>query len=382
MIAGEASGDLYAAHLARRLLTGKHGIHVFGMGGMRLEEAGAELLVRLTDHQAVGYIEGLRVVPALWKIYRRSCAVLRERRPDALVVIDFPTFNMRLAREAFNLGIPVYYFIPPKVWGWKKHRTQSIAETCRRIYTLFPFEPPYYQEYGGDAVYFGHPLVDVVGTDRRREEILEGLDLDSDLPVVCLLPGSRAQEIRSMLPLYLGVARELTRKGLVRQFILPAASTAGPSLLGPILEEWEDPERELRVVRDDLYACLAASTMALATCGTVTLEAAMMGCPMVVGYVTTRLTAWLFEGRHSFRWFSLPNIITERTICPEILGPDADVPRLLAAAEELLGDPSALEEQKKAFQEMREHLGEPGALDRIADSIARDLLEGEGARSG
>lgn len=371
IVAGEASGDLHASHLVTALREREPALTAFGFGGDRMAAAGVELAARLTDYQAVGYVEVLRSVPALAYHYLRARRLLAERHPDALVVVDFPTFNLPLAEQASRLGIPVHYFIPPKVWGWKKQRARKVSRVATKIFTIFPFEPPYFEEHGGRAFYFGHPLIDFTRPATSTSEFFAAQSLDASAPLVTLLPGSRRQEIEMMLELYLEVARRLSDSGLARQFVIPRAWTVPRAWLDDVLSRPRFRELAVRIVDDGIYDCLASSTLAIATCGTVTLEAAICNCPMVISYNSGRLTRWLFRSRHRFVHFGLPNIVAGHEICPERVAEQAVPEVLFDTAANLLRNPDALASQRRDLAAVKAQLGQPGVFARIAEEILR-----------
>lgn len=372
IVAGEASGDLHASHLVRALREQRPGLEVFGFGGDRLAAAGVELACRLTDYQAIGYTEILRSVPALAYQYLRARRMLAQRRPDALVVVDFPTFNVPLAQAATRAGIPVHYFIPPKVWGWKGERARDVARAAAKIYTIFPFEAECYAPYGGRTFYFGHPLVDFTRPAADPGAFARRIGFEPASPIVALLPGSRRQEIETMLDRYLEVARRLAESGLAAQFAIPRAITVPTEWLQSRLARAPYRQLQVRIVDDALCDLLASSTLALATCGTVTLEAAICGCPMVISYDSGALTRWLFRRRrHAFRFFGLPNIVAGREVCPERVGEDATPDTLFETASRLLSEPRALADQKRGLAEITASLGQRGVFMKVAAEILR-----------
>ncbi|MBI4872929.1 MAG: lipid-A-disaccharide synthase [Candidatus Riflebacteria bacterium] len=371
IVAGEASGDLHASHLVAALRRRRPDLVAYGFGGERMAAAGVELAARLTDHQAIGYFEILRALPAGAYHYWKAARMLDQRRPDALVVVDFPTFNVPLAERACQRKVPVYYFIPPKVWGWKSERAPRIARASTKVFAIFPFEPDYFTRSGGRAFYFGHPLVDFVRPSVPRPEFRARHGWNSERPLVTLLPGSRRQEIAAMLTIYLEVARRLSDRGLAAQFAIPRAHTVPREWLEEPLASPAFASLAVRILDEGIHDCLAASTLALATCGTVTLEAAICGCPMVISYNAGVLTRWLFRGRHRFTYFGLPNIVAGREICPERVGEAADPETLFETAAGLLSDPQALATQREELRAVTARLGEPGVFDKVAAEILR-----------
>ncbi len=366
LVAGEASGDLHGATLARQLRRLAPSVALTGMGGPRMAEAGVALLSDVTRLAVVGSSEAVRWVPALYRTYRQLVSRLTEEPPRAVVLIDFPEFNLRVARQAKRFGIPVIYFIPPQVWAWRRGRVRLIARLTTCVLVVFPFEVPLYESAGARVKFVGHPLLDALASTPTRRESRGRLGVPAEAPLVGLLPGSRRQEVERLLPEMLRAA------GLIRgarpdvQFVLAPAPTVDGTLVNSLLAGAPVP---VPVATGRAYEVMAASDLLLVASGTATLEAALIGTPMVVCYRVSRVSQLV--GRLLLRtpWISLANIVAGRAVVPELLQDDATGGRMAAEALRLLGSPEALGAQRAAFAEVRGKLGTAGVGERAALSV-------------
>jgi len=373
--AGEASGDLHGATLCRALRELEPGVRLLGMGGSHMRAAGMEVLLDPTAHAAVGTSEAIGRIPALYRAYRTLAARLVAERPRALVLIDFPEFNLRLARRARAANVPVVYFIPPQLWAWRRGRIRQMAHRVSRVLAVFPFEPPLYEGAGVPVEFVGHPLLDVLppGLDRSRARL--GLGIEPDLSVVGLFPGSRREEILRLLPAMLDAARRLVApaepalpstprfalglapsvdRRLVEDLLAAAAHAGGPPV---------------EILEHRTYELMAASDAILIASGTATLEAALLGTPMVVCYRVSRFTAVVSRLLIRIPRISLPNIVAGRDVVPELLQEEVTGTRLAHEARRLLAEPGIAAAQRAAFGELRGRLGEPGVGRRAARAV-------------
>jgi len=372
LAAGEVSGDLHGATLARALTALSPGLTLSGMGGPRMAAAGVRLLQGIERVSVVGGTEVLGRLPALLRalhVLRRS---LREARPGVLVLIDFPEFNLRLARRAHALRIPVVYFIAPQVWAWRRGRVRTMARDVSRVLAVFPFEVGLYQEAGVPVEFVGHPILDVL-PPLGRQAARKGLAED-DEPLIGLLPGSRGEEIRRHLPVLLGAAAGIVSRVPRARFALPLASTAVPAdLETAALAAVQASGVDVRVLPGEAYRVMAAAELLLVASGTATLEAACYGTPMVVIY---RLSAPSYAAARvlvrGVSHISLPNIIAGYGAVPELIQGRATVPGVAQAALALLEDAAARAAQRAVLLEVRARLGEPGAAERAAHAVLRE----------
>jgi lipid-A-disaccharide synthase len=380
IVAGEASGDLHGATLCRALRTLAPARRLVGMGGARMAGAGLERLADVTGAAAVGGTEALVPLPTLIAAWRRLRAALQGPRPPAaLVVIDFPEFNLRLARVARRAGIPVAYFIPPQVWAWRPWRVRVVARRASLVLAVFPFEPALYRRAGARVEFVGHPVLDALVGAPERGEARRRLGLAPDARVVGLLPGSRAQEIHGTLSVLHAAAARIAAARPEVQFVLAAVDRTDQRLDPAALLRGAGPPVQL--VTGDTYAVMRAADLLLVNSGTATLEAALLGTPMVVCYRLSRLTeAW---ARLLVRvpWISLANITLGRPVVPELYQRAFTPARVAAEALHLLQSPAALAAQRDAFAELAGTLGEPGVGERVARHVLA-LADRQGSAAG
>ena len=369
--AGETSGDLHGSTLCRALRELDPALRLIGMGGARMAAAGMEVVADPTAHAVVGTSEAVGRVPALYRAYRALVHRLREDRPRVLVVIDFPEFNMRLARQARRAGVPVVFFIPPQVWAWRRRRVRLIARLATRVLAVFPFEPPIYEAAGVAVEFVGHPLLDVLppGLDRARARL--GLGIEPDLSVVGLFPGSRREEIIRLLPAMLDAARRLVTLGApTPRFALGLAPSVDRRLVEAQLATAERAGGPpVEILEHRTYELMAAADAILIASGTATLEAALLGTPMVVCYRVSRFTELISRLLIRIPRISLPNIVAGRDVVPELLQSEVTGTRLAQEVRRLLVEPGAAAAQRATFAELRGRLGEPGVGRRAAHAV-------------
>ena len=381
MVAGEASGDMHGSHLARALAERRPDAELFGMGGSMMEAAGVRLLFNPTSISAMGFVEVLRSVQVFRRLLARMEEVLERQSPHALVLIDFPEFNMRLADRAHARGIPVVYYFSPSAWAWRKGRARAVAGHAARVLAVFPFEAEVYREAGANVEFVGHPLIDIVKATCTAEEARGSFGLGPG-PVIALLPGSRRQEIDNHMAPLVGASRRIREARPDAQFLLPLAHTVDRARVESKLGEGHG----IHIVEGRTYDALTAADAALAASGTITLEAALLGTPIAVFYRTSASTYWIAKRFYKRPHISLPNIVADRGIVEEILQDDVNPQRLADAALALL-DPERAAAVREGYEEVRRRLGGPGAVGRAADSIievasAKEAGGADGAGQG
>jgi lipid-A-disaccharide synthase len=365
--AGEASGDLHGATLCRALRELDPRLRFVGMGGPRMAAAGMEVVADPTAHAVVGMSEAVGRVPRLYRAYRALVRRLVSERPRALVLIDFPEFNLRLARQARRAGVPVVYFIPPQLWAWRRGRIRQMARRVNRVLAIFPFEQALYERARVPVEFVGHPLLDVLPLDLSREEARRRLGLDIGVSLVGLLPGSRREEITRLLPAMLQAAERLAASDGRRRFALALAPSVDRAQVERLTAA--TPGVRVEIVEGLTHEVMAGSDVVLIASGTATLEAALLGAPMVVCYRVSPLTGVMARMLTRVPWISLPNIAAGRGIVPEILQGQVTGARLAAEALRLLEDAAAATAQRAGFKDLRAGLGEPGVGRRAARAV-------------
>jgi len=372
LVAGEASGDLHGADLVRALRVSLPDLEIFGLGGERLREAGMQTVADASDVATVGLTQAGGRLRILWRTYRALARRLRADPPDLCVLIDFPDFNLRLARAAKRARVPVLYYIGPQVWAWRRGRVRKIARRVDRLAVVFPFEPPLYAGRLPGVEFVGHPLLDRVAVSRGRRDTLAAHGLDPDRPTVLLLPGSRPNEIRSLLPDLLDAVRRLAGSGAY-QFPLALAHTVPRA---EVQAQIRAAGVDVRVIEGDTYNLIAAADLALVTSGTATLECALLECPMVIVYrvspVTMLVARLLVRG---VQHIGMPNIVAGHEVVPELLQRRATGQEIAAAARAILESPARHAAIVGELRDVRRRLGRGGAAGRAA-TIAAELLGG------
>ncbi|WP_293661825.1 lipid-A-disaccharide synthase [uncultured Phascolarctobacterium sp.] len=365
--AGEASGDIHAAAVTRELKKIAPETEVFGMGGDCLREAGGEVLFDIKEHGVMGFAEIICKLPALFKLKNAFAKVMEERRPDCLVVVDYPGFNMRLAKLAKSMGIPVVSYISPSAWAWHKSRAKSVAQIVNKVAAIFPFEYEVYKAAGADTEFVGHPLVDIVKPHLTQAAAWEKAGKQAGRDLILLIPGSRLMEIQKMLPTMLQAAKLILEKRPDTDFTMPRAKTIPLEMLENMVKAAGVP---VKIIEGDNYDVMFSADLALATSGTVTLEAALCGLGSVIVYKTSPITAFIARRVINIPDIGLPNIVAGRHILPELLQEDFTPERLQQEALKLL-EPERNAQMKKDLAYVKERLGASGAVHRVAELVLR-----------
>ena len=365
--AGEASGDIYGACLAQKLLELNPEIRLFGVGGAKMKEQGVEILRDPTAISAVGLTEVLANLPTHGRVLTQAARELERISPDCLVLIDFPEFNMRLAKRAASQGIPQVYLFPPTAWAWRKRRAKTLARLGTTIASVFPLEESTYRQAGADVRFVGHPLLDLVdhrGPD-KKESARRDLGLDFE-EIIGILPGSRDQEIKQLLPTMLRAASLIRQARPKVGLLLPLSHTVSYDMIREYVGESGLP---VRVVAGETHRCMAASDALMIASGTATMEATIVGTPMVVIYKTSLPTYFLARLLVDIPHISWPNILMEKRIVPELLQDEAEPETIARLLLMILENPSLSGEIQDNLAEAVSKLGSPGALRRTAELI-------------
>ncbi len=370
--AGEASGDMHGAMLANALRTLDPQIELIGMGGRQMAQSGVRILYDIKQLGFIGVGEILRKIPFFFRLRDFLVQTMEEEKPDVLVCIDYPGFNMRLIKKAKAAGIPVVYYILPTIWAWHKSRGHTIARYTDLAISMFPFEADLYRDMGTNVVYAGHPLLDTVRPSMRKEEAVAYFGLDGGKKTVLLMPGSRLQEVRGLLPDMLAGAKEIMTAAGNVQFLLPRASTIERDMLEEMIAGSGVP---VHIGEDHVYDMMHISTAAIAASGTATLETALMGLPTLLIYRVGSLTYWLSKVLVHLDAIGLPNIIMGRRIMPELWQDDVTASQIASVITPILTDQTKYCQMKEAMASVRRTLGEPGAVMRIAGTILQFAKE-------
>jgi lipid-A-disaccharide synthase len=366
IVAGEASGDRYGAELAAEVRR-RWPVEWFGIGSDQMEAAGVELVTHAREMAVVGIFEVVSHLPRIYGFYRRLLAEVDRRRPRFAVLIDFPDFNLRLAGQLHRRGIPVIYFVAPQMWAWRPGRVEQLRRYVRKLLCIFPFEEEWFRQRGVEVEYVGHPLLDAARTTLGREEFFTRHQLDPDVPTICLLPGSRKQEVRRHLPLMLEAAAQLIRQREL-QFTLVRANTVEPEQIRALAAR--APRVPLTVVAENPYNALASSELAVISSGTATVEALLLRVPMVVVYRVAASTWHLGRPLVNTPHYSMVNLLAGERLVPELIQHDFTPERVAAEVSKLLDDPAGRGRIQEVLGSVAERLGPPGAIERAVGALA------------
>ena len=364
--AGEISGDLQGGALlsALRDITPEGDLRVVGMGGDNLARAGQENLLRVEELSVMGIVEVITSLPRIFGLLRRIRREMARVRPDAVLLIDAPEFNFRVAKIAHALGIPVYYFIPPKVWAWRTGRVKFLKRHVRRIFSILPFEVDFYRAHGMDVTYVGNPLVDLVD--------YEGIRDVAPVPHrIGLMPGSRRKEVDSLMPAFAGAADLLVKTFPDLEFHCVRASNFSDEYLRSL---WNVDAPLVMHDGSDRYRLMRTFQCIMAASGTATLETGLAGVPTLVAYKVSPLSYQIALRVIKVKWISLTNLIMNRTVFPEHIEKKADPAPMARRVEDWLTHPQKLEEIIRDLDELRERCGSRGSALRAAEALAGELF--------
>lgn len=365
VVAGEASGDMYGAQVARALGRKFRGSRVIGLGGERMREAGVKSVADITRTAVVGPFEALGHVGALYRVFRKLSRLIEDDPPSAAVLIDFPDFNLRLAGRLKALGVPVVYYISPQVWAWRPGRVRQIREVVDKMLVILPFEEEIYRRAGIDVEFVGHPLVDTVRPRMTRGAFLAKYRLRNNGPLVALLPGSRRKELHYILPTVCLAVDLILAEKPDTQFVLPVASGLSVDYVQGFLGA-----RPIRLVGDDTYDAIRYSRAAIVASGTATLETALLGTPEVIVYRIGRATWLLGKFLLKVRMFGLVNIISGEAVVPELYQDRMTPANVAKATLKLMDDVWTQSEIRGNYEKLRRKLGTGNVAERVADAVA------------
>lgn len=379
IVAGEASGDQHAAALAGELRR-RFGVEWFGVGGDQMAAAGVELVTHARELSVLGIFELLEHLPRLYRFERHLRREILRRQPGFAVLVDMPGINLRLSAFLHRHGIPVVYFIAPQLWAWRPGRVRFLRRYVRKLLCIFPFEEEWFRSRGVEVEHVGHPLVDSARASLSQEGFLARHRLSTDRLTVCLLPGSRHQEIERHLPAMLEAATTVAKRQPL-QFVLVEAATVDPERVRRLLP----PEKQLRltILRESPYNALAAADLAVISSGTATVEALLMETPMVVVYRVAPPSWWAGKLLVRTPYYSMVNLIAGGRVVPELIQSEFTAARLAEEMERLLSDKAARERIKTDLRALKQQLGSAGAIPRAATAVAAAVgLAGEAGDKG
>jgi len=358
---GEESADLHTSKVCHELKTRLPEIEMKGFGGEKMRAAGVEILFNLPELALIGFVEVIKHLPQMFKLKNMAVESWQQDKPDAILLVDYPGFHLRLAKVAHDMGIPVLYFISPQVWAWKESRVETMRQVIDALYVIFPFEEPYFARHDIEARYVGHPLIEritpIPATDETTQNKL-------GKPVIGLMPGSRRNELRYMLPTMLKTAEQLHSNHPDWRFLFPLADTLPDS----VLNEFDIPDF-IEICRDQNYQRRRDMTLAWTASGTATVENALLGIPMAVVYKTGFVNMFLGRRLVRIQYIGMVNLIAQKGICPEFIQEQFHPGNLVKWTEEVINTPERYKEFLKDLEQLRGKMGNEHTSINTAEAI-------------
>ena len=364
--AGETSGDMHGANLAKAIKNMYPDAELFGFGGPQMEKAGVKLCKNMLDYSVMGFWEVLINLRRMFKLKSALVEEMKRQKPDILVLIDYPDFNWRLASEAKKLNIPVFSYIPPSAWAWRKGRAKKVAKIADKIVAIFPFEIDVYKQAGADISFVGNPLLDNVHASMSKDEAYKFFGINENDDNILLLPGSRKQEIANLLDPMFEAAKIISQERLNAKFFLPVAPGIDEQYLNNKIIEYK---LNVKLCFEKTYDLMNCCDFAIATSGTVTLEAALMNLPSIVLYKMSTITYRIAKIFVDVKYFSLPNILVNKGVLPELLQDEVNGQNIAKYAQALYKGTDSANDLKQELKKVKEKLGLPGVADKTAKLI-------------
>lgn len=365
IIAGEASGDLHASNMMKHILLKDTSADFRFWGGDRMQTVGGKLIKHYKDLAFMGFVEVVKNLPTILKNISFCKKDIESYQPDALILVDYPGFNLRIAEWAKSKGLKVYYYISPQIWAWKQSRVHKIKRVVDKMYCILPFEKDFYKRFDYNAEFVGHPLLDAIQGDilQSKESIRTKYNFNNE-KVVLLLPGSRKQEIKEMLKVMVEVANKNTHC----KFVI-----AGVKSIPQSFYKEQIGNSKIEMITGDTYSLLSIASAALVTSGTATLETALFEVPEVVCYKGGKISYEIAKRLIKVKYISLVNLILDRRAVVELIQDDMNVERLNEELSKILNEGEAREKMLSDYKELKVKLGGGGASQRVAESIVNDL---------
>jgi len=368
IVAGEASGDLQAAHLVKALKSIEPHIEIFGVGGKKMREEGVEIIHDIVELAVVGFVEVLKHLRTFKGILESLLVLLETKKPDVVILVDYPGFNLRFAKYVKEKGIPVIYYISPQVWAWGKDRVKEIKKHVDKMIVIFGFEEELYKEAGVKVSFIGHPFLDIVRPSWKKEETIKHLHLKHHSTKIALLPGSRAKEIELHLPVMLKACRLINSRLPDAEFILSRRRELDKSIYNKIIASSKIKPHSLE---NRPYEIMEISDLVIVSSGSATLETAIMKKPMIVIYKTSLITWFLARNMIKIPNIGLVNVVAGKRIVPELIQFGLNAANLSRESLDILNNKNRQEAMKEDLKKVGERLGERGAIERAAHLIQK-----------
>ncbi len=368
--AGESSGDQHAANMFVELRKRQPDINGLGMGGVKMAQAGIDIRYDSANIAVIGVVEVIKHYAEIRRALKLMQQLLAAERPDLLVCVDYKEFNFKLARYAKKLGIKVLFYVSPQVWAWRPGRVKAYGKAIDMMAVIFPFETAYYEAENVPVRYVGHPSVDKVHAQYSKDEDLSRFGLDKNRPIVGLLPGSRANEIKRLLPVMLAAAETVQAALPACQFILPQADSIGDALLESYIAK---SPLAVTVIKNQPYDVIQCCDAVMTASGTATLEIALLSVPMVIAYKLASLTYWLGRWLVKTPFIGLPNIVSAKCIVKELIQHEATAEKLSAEITRILTDAVYADDMRKNLEQVKQQLGQGGGSKNMAQLVLQML---------
>lgn len=362
-VVGDPSADIHCSHVIREISQMSTTVRNIGLGGSHMAKSGFHLLYNLCDEAIMGFIEVLKHLHTMHRLLDKTVEWVKEHKPDVIVLVDYPGFNLRLAQKLSSLQVPILYYISPQVWAWKSNRIYVIAKYIKKMLVIFPFEVEIYQKIGVNCVYVGHPLLDRIPESRQR------LDYSNPPYRIALLPGSRKQEIRKIFPVMWSTAQLFKKNYADAQFFVPTLNASCSDEVRSMVQS-----NDIHIIENGMDTVLKECHAGIVASGTATLESALYGMPFILAYKTNFLTYLLAKCLIHVSYIGIVNIIMNKSIIPEFIQTEATPQNLLVALWELISNSTLRERMLYDFIELRTKLGSPGAIKRTAEEILREIV--------
>ena len=366
--AGEASGDMHAAAVAAELARLSPSVEMLGMGGAGMARAGVRIIYDIKDLGIIGVVEVVKHLPLFFRLRDLLRETMEREKPDVLVCVDYPGFNMRIAHMAKEMGIPVVYYIAPTIWAWNKSRGKAIARDVAEVASIFPFEAEAYRKAGAKVTFVGHPLADVVKASMTREEAMDFFDANPQKKRILIMPGSRKNEVAGLLPTMLSAAAKIS-EAVDAEYFLPRAETISEAFLQEYLQGAAG--LIVHVTEGHQYDLMSICDVCMASSGTATLETALMNLPTVLTYRLASFTWFLAKHLVHVKYAGLPNLLLDREVTPELLQDAVTADGIAGVLLPWLTDEAAREKNIAELSDVRRALGEGGAVRRVAELILK-----------
>ncbi|HAP66615.1 MAG TPA: lipid-A-disaccharide synthase [Nitrospinae bacterium] len=374
IITGEDSGDLYGGNLAREIKKLSPDINISGVGGRQMKSAGVDIFCNVSDISVVGFWEVIEKLGLIRRLYKQVVEKLDSGDVKGVVLIDYPGFNLKVAKAAKERGIPVFYYISPQVWAWRKERVKTIKRYVDKMMVILPFEEEFYQKEGVEVKFVGHPLLEAIDPSLNKEEICRELGIDSKQLILGILPGSRKKEISYILPEILKASILIKEKYPSVQFLLPLSQSIEEDYLKNFITS---DYSYIKVVKGKNYDVMKASDLLITKSGTSTLEAAIIGTPMIIVYKSSFLSYYLAKVLVNVTYAGLPNLLAGKEVAPELLQHKMIAKNITEKAIYYLEKKGRLEQMREELKNIKCSLGEQGVSKRTAETIVNFIKTGQ-----